>query len=133
MKQGHTIMQSTSRIRAPMLLALCALTPFAASADGRIYQWLDANGIEHFGDTPPANARSIKVKQTSSGINAGAELPVVDAAACSAKREQLKSYQLAGRVTETNALGESREYSEDEKQKLIVNTEAQVRAACGEG
>lgn len=131
MKQGHTIMQSTSRI-AGLSLAL-ALISFAASADGRIYQWLDGNGVEHFGDTPPANARSIKVKQTSSGVNAGAVLPVVDAAACSAKRDQLKGYQLAGKVTETNALGETREYSDDEKQKLIANTEAQVRAACGEG
>jgi len=127
-------MQANSRIRGPLLaLALLALTPFVVSAEGRIYQWLDANGGEHFGDTPPANARSIKVKQTSGGINAGAELPVVDAAACSAKREQLKSYQLAAKVTETNALGEAREYSDDEKQKLIANTEAQVRTACGEG
>lgn len=127
-------MQSNSRIRGSLLvLALLALTPFAVSAEGRIYQWLDANGGEHFGDTPPANARSIKVKQTSGGINAGAELPVVDAAACTAKREQLKSYQLAGKVTETNALGETREYGDDEKLKLIANTEAQVHAACGEG
>jgi len=124
-------MQSNLPIRG-LALAL-ALMPFAASAEGRIYQWLDANGGEHFGDTPPANARSIKVKQASSGVNAGAELPVVDEAGCARKREQLQSYQLAGKVTETNALGESREYSDDEKQKLIANTEAQVRVACGEG
>ena len=118
---------------ALVVTAVLLTAPLAAMAEGRIYRWLDANGVEHFGDTPPASARSIKVRQTSSGVNAGAERPVIDEAACAAKREQLGSYRLAGKVTETNALGESREYSEDEKQKLIANTEAQVRAACGEG
>ncbi|WP_293368056.1 DUF4124 domain-containing protein [Nevskia sp.] len=127
-------MQSITRIRAALLvLALLVLTPCAASAEGRIYRWLDANGAEHFGDTPPANARSIKVKQTSSGINAGAELPVVDEAACTRKRDQLKSYQLASKLTETNALGETREYSDAERQQLIAVSETQARAACGEG
>lgn len=124
-----------SRFPAQTLLAsLVALTsPFAALAEGRIYQWLDANGVEHFGDTPPASGRSIKVKQTSSGINAGAQLPSIDEAACAAKREQLKTYQLAARLTETNALGESREYTEAERLQLIAGTEAQTRAVCGEG
>lgn len=127
------IMLSISLRRSlPMLSLLAsALASTPTFAEARIYRWLDANGIEHFGDAPPANGRSIKIK-TAPG-RSGDEAPVFDAAACTAKREQLKSFQLAGRVTETNALGETREYSDDEKRKLIANTEAQVRAACGEG
>lgn len=118
---------------ALVVTAVLLTAPLAAMAEGRIYRWLDANGVEHFGDTPPASARSIKVRQTSSGVNAGAERPVIDEAACAAKREQLKTYQLAARLTETNALGESREYTEAERLQLIAGTEAQTRAVCGEG
>lgn len=124
-------MPSISRSRSLLPVSLLLSAAFAASADARIYRWIDANGAEHFGDAPPVHGRSIKIKQPAvrEPIN---EAAAIDAAACAAKREQLKSYQLAGRFTETNALGETREYSDDEKRKLIANTEMQVRAACGD-
>ena len=125
-------MPSISPCRSLLPISLLLLSaPFAASADARIYRWLDADGAEHFGDTPPVHGRWIKIKQPAVREPID-EAPAIDAAACAAKREQLKSYQLAGRVTETNALGETREYSDDEKRKLIANTETQVRAACGD-
>lgn len=128
-------MPSISPGRSLLLLSLLAsaLVSTPAFAETRIYRWLDANGVEHFGDAPPANGRSVKVKTAAGGSRGSDELPAIDAAACTAKREQLKSFQAAGRVTETNALGETREYGDDEKRKLIANTEAQVRAVCGEG
>jgi hypothetical protein len=41
-----------------ILVAFLALAP-AAIAD--VYKWVDSNGSVHYGDTPPANARSRSV------------------------------------------------------------------------
>ena len=103
--------------------------PQRRSTSGR-----DAKGVTHFGDTPPASARGIRVRQAGAGnvVCRSESEPAIDVAACERKRAQLKGYQQADQVTETNALGDVREYSDAERQVLIAGTEAQVRVACGE-
>jgi predicted transcriptional regulator len=115
-----------------LLLSCAVVAPLMAAAP--IYQWRDAKGVTHFGDTPPASARGIRVRQASAGnvVAASESEPAIDVAACERKRAQLKGYRQADQVTETNALGDVREYSDAERQVLIAGTEAQVRAACGE-
>ncbi len=101
-----------------------------ASAESRIYRWTDAAGNAHFSDAPPTHARAVKLPAARPTPTAAA--PAVDAAACASKREQLARFQQADRITETNALGETRSYSDDERRRLIATTEADVRAICGE-
>lgn len=129
----------TNPTRIPLLrplfvVALCigVVAPLAAAAP--IYQWRDAKGGTHFGDTPPPSARQVRLRQSGSAFTSAAseDAPAIDQAACERKRAQLKGYQQADAVTETNALGEVREYTAAERQTLIATTEAQVREACGE-
>lgn len=121
-----------TRLASMLLAGLCLVsgTPLLAAAP--IYQWRDAGGITHYGDNPPAASRPVRLRQGPAAPAADAEVAAIDAAACERKREQLKGYRLADKVTETNALGDVREYSDAERQALIAGTEAQVRAACGE-
>ncbi len=37
----------------PFLLACLALSPALATAQSRVYQWTDANGVRHYSQTPP--------------------------------------------------------------------------------
>ncbi|WP_439639581.1 DUF4124 domain-containing protein [Nevskia sp.] len=113
---------------AALLAALLLMPP--ASAESRIYRWTDAAGNEHFSDAPPTHARAVKLPAARPAPTAAA--PAVDAAACTGKREQLARFRQADRITETNALGETRSYSDDERRRLIATTEADVRAICGE-
>jgi len=52
------------------------------------------------------------------------------AAACERKKTQLDSYRKATVLKETDALGRTREYSEDERKQFIAVTEKQVAEAC---
>jgi hypothetical protein len=128
----HVIRIPTRRPLLALLLSCAVVAPLIAAAP--IYQWRDAKGVTHFGDTPPATARGIRVRQAGAGnvVAASESEPAIDVAACERKRAQLKGYQQADQVTETNALGDVREYSDAERQVLIAGTEAQVRVACGE-
>lgn len=101
-----------------------------ASAESRVYRWKDAVGNAHFGDAPPTHAHAVKLPAARPAPVASA--PAVDAAACAERREQLGRFRQADRITETNALGETRSYSDDERRRLIATTEADVRAICGE-
>lgn len=112
------------------LVSLAAGLP--ADAQSRVYQWKDANGVVHYGDSAPGPAKSILIKPTSRGLDAGARVAAVDEADCARKRDQLQRYSGASRVTETNALGESRDYDEAEIKKLVETAGAAVRTACGE-
>ncbi len=115
---------------AVLLLNLSAAMP--ATAQSRVYKWTDGNGVVHYGDSSRGPAKSILIKPTSSGLDGGANVPAIDEAACAAKREQLKRYSSASRVTETNALGETRDYDDAQIKILIDATAAAVRATCGE-
>jgi hypothetical protein len=44
-----------------ILLILVALLALAPAAIADVYKWVDRNGSVHYGDTPPANARSRSV------------------------------------------------------------------------
>jgi len=115
---------------AVLLLNLSAAMP--AAAQSRVYQWTDSSGVVHYSDSARGPAKSIRIKPTSSGLDGGASRPAIDEAACGAKRDQLKRYSSASRVTETNALGETRDYDDAQIKKLIETTEAAVRSTCGE-
>ena len=114
------------------LLLSCVLQPCVA--DSRVYQWTDANGTVHYGDAPKGAAKPVAIRPASGAVKAAVP-PVpaeIDAEACTRKRDTLQRYVGAAKVTETNALGETREYDEAQRLKLIEATEADVRATCGE-
>jgi len=115
----------------PLLPALLLAVAVPGLANSRVFQWTDANGVIHYGDAPRGAAKPLAVKPISRGVDAGAATAPADSEACSRKREQLQRYSGASKVTETNALGETREYDEAQVKALIESSEAAVREACG--
>lgn len=117
----------------------------APSHSRTVYQWTDAQGVEHYSDTPVAGARKVwmptspvpKVSRlpaselTESG-DANAEVSQEDSAAalCMLKRRQLEQYQGSVSIAERNHLGEEREYTLAEREELLALTREQLEKAC---
>lgn len=113
-------------------VVLMAMSAVPALAEGRVFQWTDRAGVVHYSDIAEGQTKPIEVKPTSRGVNVGVASSASDSEACKRKREELQRYSGASKVTETNALGETREYDEAQMKKLVETTEAAVRTACGE-
>lgn len=63
------------RVLAQASVALCCLLPLAASA--QVYKWVDEQGRPHYGDRPPASA---KTRPVTAPINTFEGTPVLTAA-----------------------------------------------------
>ena len=51
-------------------------------------------------------------------------------AECKRKRDQLDTYQKASRIVEKDALGSEKEYSADDRKKLIDSIQKQIAENC---
>jgi hypothetical protein len=138
----------------PILMSVLLLAAFGAGA-GQIYKWVDAQGRYHYGDQPQPGWTPVEVKPiggpaperdtptdaapqptTATGTKPGAD----DSAAreklraeeCQRRKEQLDTYRRAPKIVERNQLGEEREFSEEQRLKLIEQTQRQVKELCGE-
>lgn len=110
----------------------------AMSAHAAVYKWTDANGRVHYGDQPASGA----VEVNAGSINGSAAPDTADAPAdnaqqkkaeeCSRRRDQLANYKRATRIVETDALGNQKEFNDDERKKLLERTEKQVADSCGD-
>lgn len=103
-----------------------------ASYGASVYKWTDKNGRVHYGDKPVHNAEKIGPK-----VGTAATEPSPDtverekrAAECKSQKDQLAVYQSAARLVEQDSLGKQREFTAEEKQKLIALTEQKVKAIC---
>jgi len=110
----------------------------AAWAQPSVYRWTDKDGNVHYGDSPgAAKAERVETQQPSGagapaeGSSSGADKAAsASAADCKAKTEQLAGYKNAAGITETDALGNKREYTAEERQKLIDLTQKFVDERC---
>lgn len=122
----------------PKLVLIALLIPAAqAAAAGRVYTWKDSQGNIHYSDQPTANSHPVVPKAPGSSDDAAESkpAPVQTAAAksaddCQQKKDKVTAYRSAGKITETNAFGETREFSDEQKQKLIEVTEKAAQEAC---
>jgi len=120
------------------LVAASLLFCGAAGADGTLYRWVDKDGRVHYGDDPAAanNARQVEPNPLNSGGGSGSSSGGDDAAAqkqaaeCKSKSEVLGRYKNAATISETDALGNTREYSADEKDQLVAKTQKYIDDHC---
>lgn len=140
------------------LITLLALSLLCSSAIGQqIYQWTDERGVVQFGQLPPANAPyhqlDIRAPAPISGeLRAPAPLPITpnsegSSAAdrqhqqvvaetaelnryCAQLRENLTTMQNNPRLRRTNADGEVERIGEDERQRLIQQTQEGLQTHC---
>jgi hypothetical protein len=117
-------------------MAALLLAASAAADDAKLYRWVDKDGHVHYGDQPAAgnastvNLRSINSSDSSSDV-ARAAAADKQSAACKQKGDQLKTYQNASSITETDALGNKHEYTPQEQQQLVEKTSKYMDDNCG--
>jgi len=123
------------------VLLLSAYAALASAAGGSVYTWKDTSGHLHYSDNPPANTN---VQVVQPGIQSGG--PVADsdtassatpagtadsAAECQKQKDKLTAYTAASTISETDSLGKTREFSAEERQKLLALTTEKVKQVCG--
>ncbi len=134
-------------MRTAWMLIGLALVSGTVHAD-KIYRWTGSDNMTHYGDNPPIGARDIrpfdrKVGTTSAATSTGAPAARTAAAGsaddearraadCARKQAQLRTYRNATLLVERDSLGREREYSGEERARLIEITEADLDAQCGD-
>ena len=120
-----------------LVLLLCAPGLQAQS----VYRWVDAQGRVHYGDpsAAPRGAQAVPGARAFGGASlaaipgttAGADAGVAgEADACEEARARLISYQSAGDIVETDALGVERRLDDGRREQLLARTELEVDRAC---
>ncbi len=127
---------SSAMLRTATLLLPLLLLATAAQAAGqaKTYRWVDAKGRVHYSDVPVSpQAQQVQVKP-GSGVVDVPKTPAADLAGeCTRRKERLTTYESAAQITETDALGNTRTYTDDERQKLLELTRTQVAEVCNGG
>lgn len=122
-----------------VLAAATLLAATAAAQDTKLYRWVDKDGHVHYGDqpAPSTNASEVDLHAINTADSPGDAAKAADAdkqaAACKTKGDQLKSYQNATSITETDALGNKHEYTQQQQQQLVANTQKYLQDNCGGG
>ncbi|PPE73362.1 hypothetical protein C3942_13915 [Solimonas fluminis] len=121
------------RMARVVVLGLALATVPAMAAE--VYKWVDPSGRVHYGDQPQPGWKRVGVNAppaSSPGTPAPAAATYgeVDKAACEKKKQELESYQKAARVIERDALGREKEYSPEDRQKLIELARKQADDTC---
>lgn len=112
-------------------LALAVVPAMAAE----VYKWVDPNGRVHYGDQPQPGWKRVGVNAppaSSPGSAPPAVSGEIDKAACDKKKQELESYQKAARVVERDALGREKEYSAEDRQKLIALAQKEADDVCAD-
>ncbi len=144
-----------SRLLTSLILvtALCGSTAVLA---GEYYRWVDAEGVTHYGSTPPAGVQAEKVKTYGAGPSspstASTPSPAASAAPanaadieaqqkqmaaqrnqeCKAEQERVATLKRSrGRVRMQLEDGSSKYLSLDEIQQEIAQSEDFLRNVCG--
>lgn len=117
----------------PIITLLIALFCAGAAQAAEVYKWVDKDGKVHYGDRPKHDAQQIMADPADSSAATdpeAAKTAEAKAAECSRKKAQLETYRKASSIKETDSLGRTREYSEEERQKLLALSEQQATEAC---
>jgi hypothetical protein len=115
------------------LLLFCAV---AAAQAPTLYKWVDKDGHVHYGDSPgDPRAKPINPTVLNNGEDA---TTTTDPAAvekkqqeCKHKAEEYNRFKAAGGISETDALGNSRTYTAEEKDKLVERKRQDLVQQCG--
>lgn len=121
--------------RSQLALAAAVLLATAASATAqqRVYQWKDANGVTHYADLPPSQAHKTRDIDNKSGNAAEiATVKATETPQCLEARANLLRLQ-GGQALgiDTNGDGKSdRELSATERSSQTELNQAAVKAYC---
>ena len=118
------------RVLTFLVLALCA----GAVSAAEVYRWVDRDGVVHYGDKPKHDAEQLDVRPPGGGSPAAddeaAKAAQARIAECEKQKAQLDLYRKAPSIKETNSLGQTHEYSAEERLKFLSLMQQKVTEAC---
>lgn len=128
------MLRSSTAALFASLLGLSLFASAQAAATKPTYRWTDEKGRVHYSDVPAPQSERVDVKRSGQVSKVPAEVAAAEARAreCQRRRDQLAKFSTATEVTETDSLGVTRSFTEDERRKLIERTEQQVKDVCPE-
>lgn len=117
------------------IFTLVACLACAAAMAGEVYKWTDKDGRVHYGDRPKAGGEEVEIRGTGGKgprLFDPAERQVQSAhdAECQRKKAQLDTYRKAPSISETDNLGRTHEYSEEERKLFLQRYEQETATAC---
>lgn len=120
-------------MRSIVVLALCVSCAPALASD--VYKWKDAQGNVHYGDKPKTGGEEVEMHGTGGkgpALHDPAEVAKQTErdAECQRKKQKLGVYQAAPSISETDNLGKTREYSEEERKQFLQRYEKETSEAC---
>jgi hypothetical protein len=99
-----------------------------------VYKWVDKDGKVCYGDRPKHPAEQVDIRTGATvpeeASGPGGQAQAAKSAECEKKKALLQSYRKAATIKETDSLGRTREYSEEERLQLLASTERQANEAC---
>lgn len=124
---GSLMHKNNSATRPGLILGLASLLLCGAALAQQsqtLYRWVDKDGHVHYGDNAalapnakPVNPNMLNGGEDNSSVNDAAAAG--KQANCKAKTDDYNRYKSASSITETDALGNSRTYTPEEKDKLL--------------
>jgi len=122
------------------LAVLIGLAALGAQAAERVYKWVDAEGVVHYGQQPPAEAKAeaIKVQKgySTSDPDAAVELTeeqkkaAADAETCRVATENYKTLSSTGEVKRVDEYGETHTMSQEDKDAEKARAKSAMERFC---
>ena len=122
------------------LTLLIGLTALGAQAAERVYKWVDAQGVVHYGQQPPPETRSeaIKVQKgySTADPDAAAELTeeqkkaAADAETCRVASDNYKTLSSTGEVKRVDEYGETHTMSQEDKDAEKARAKSAMERFC---
>jgi uncharacterized protein DUF4124 len=107
--------------RAAFWILFAAMLGIAPPAAAEIYKWVDADGSVHYGDTPPARSKNLRVVGKESGsVSVVPGIPKEEMDRLREREYQARLQRLEREVEELRAREQSREVAQPE----VVYTDA---------
>jgi uncharacterized protein DUF4124 len=113
------------------VVAGCLLLWGSAAAQGKLYRWTDKDGNVHYGDVPEGgNAQQVDPHALAPSDSPPPAATGASAADCQLKTTQLATYKNAATITETDAVGNQKELSAEDREKLLAQTQKFLDDHC---
>lgn len=115
---------------------MLAATPGLA---GQVYKWVDPAGSVHYSDQPQPGWKPMTVKTPASaaeplppteGKGASPSRAVASALDCTRKQRELAAYQTSPKIVQRDVFGKEKEFSPEDREKLIALTQQQADQLC---
>lgn len=111
----------------------------AQAGDVKVQKWVDSQGHVHFGDQPPtaANTEEMVIKTHGPSDAVANNAPAAkdkavkqDSGACLSARKQLKDYEAAPFLYETDPQGKKHILPDEQRQELLDSVRSRIKSEC---